>query len=199
MWKNALKRLAEVDADKGLPSVTGLMGRRYLYEECRKLKAKNILEIGTHMGYTSLVLALAAEYEDGHVTTVDNSPRHKDHAVALAQGAGLENRITFVTNKTSIEYLSRTPKTFDVAFIDGGHGEENVLSELCVLRHKMNTSGVIFLHDVFPPDELARPGERLIPGPWRAVDRFMDFAPDMKFEFVRTYKGEIIRMGRITL
>ena len=78
--------------------------------------ARNIVEIGTSNGYSTLWLASAARDNGGTVTTVDIAP--PTDAVANAARAGLESVITFETGDGG-EYLAGQPaESVDLLFLD---------------------------------------------------------------------------------
>ena len=80
-------------AEAGLPSiaVTPTLGK-FLNLIARSLNAKNILEIGTLGGYSTIWLARALP-PNGRLITLEYDPKHAEVARKNFRAAGLENLI----------------------------------------------------------------------------------------------------------
>lgn len=173
--------------DKRYVNAAGVQGRRFLFDRARG----SVLEIGTYTGMTAIALAVAG----ARVVTVDVADVNADGAFwAQRESAGRPRElaagldIEFVTMR-SLDYLRDAP-SFDMAFLDGSHLEDDVYAELCLVK-----APFIVLHDVFPEGE--DPGEHtFIPGPWAAMRRYCA-ERGLTPQFVREYHGEIVRMGII--
>lgn len=68
----------------------------------RAMKARNVLEIGTSNGYSTLWLALAANAVNGHVTTVELSEFKLALAARNFEHSGLSHVITQVRGNAGI-------------------------------------------------------------------------------------------------
>lgn len=83
----------ETERSRRLLNITPEAGR-LLSILVRVLGARDILELGTSNGYSTIWLAWAASATGGHVTTVDQAP----HKIAMAREnlarAGLDGRVT---------------------------------------------------------------------------------------------------------
>src|SRR5450432_2302344 len=106
-------------AASGLPSiqVSATQGK-LLHIFARMLNAKNILEIGTLGGYSTIWLARALP-KDGHLITLEYEPKHADCARANIARADLSNKVEIIVGRAidSLPKLtSRGP--FDLIFID---------------------------------------------------------------------------------
>jgi len=79
--------------------------------------AKQILEIGTSVGYSTLHLALAAQETGGHVTTLELLPAKYEAAQANLARAGLS---PFVTQRLgdALQLLPTLPGPWDIIFLD---------------------------------------------------------------------------------
>jgi len=78
--------------------------------------ARQILEVGTSNGYSTLWLASALP-EDGHVTTLEVSAYKIEHAVQNFRRANLDHKIT-VLQSDALDYLSQGNVQFDFIFLD---------------------------------------------------------------------------------
>lgn len=83
--------------------------------------ARDIVEIGTSNGYSTLWLAAAARDTGGTVTTVDVAPA--TDAVANAERAGLRDLITFETGDGGAVLAARPDHSVDLLFLDAERPE----------------------------------------------------------------------------
>lgn len=80
--------------------------------------AKNILEIGTSNGYSTLWLANAAEETNGNVTTVELSSERVGEALANFEKANLLQRIDVHNQEAGAFLDSQLDHSFDFIFLD---------------------------------------------------------------------------------
>jgi len=83
--------------------------------------ARDIVEIGTSNGYSTLWLAAAARATGGTVTTVDVVP--PADARANAERAGLRELITFETGDGGAFLAARPDRSVDLLFLDADRPE----------------------------------------------------------------------------
>ena len=95
----------------------GADGARLLHAMVVGADAKNILELGTSYGYSTLWLADAARETGGKVHTLDVAPEKQAYAKAMLKKAGLESCVTFETGD-ALEIIPRLAGPFDLVFID---------------------------------------------------------------------------------
>jgi O-methyltransferase len=97
--------------------------------------ARNILEIGTYTGYSSLCMALALP-EDGRVVCCDMSKDWTDIARRYWAEAGVEDKIRLhlAPALETLRQLLRqgAAATFDMAFIDADKENYSAYYELCL-------------------------------------------------------------------
>ena len=93
-------------------------------------RAKNVLEIGTLGGYSTIWMARALP-ENGRLTTIEYQKRHADVAAKNIDRAGLSDKVEII-NAPAIEALpALTDKApFDLVFIDVDKGEHRRLLRL---------------------------------------------------------------------
>lgn len=117
-------------------------------------KAKNVLEIGTSNGYSTLWLADAVG-KDGTVTTIEKAP----HKLAMAEEnfrrAGLGSRIQQIADEAGRFMASRGDGEYDLVFLDSDRGQyagwwpslQRILADGCLLVVDNATSHAHQLED----------------------------------------------------
>jgi predicted O-methyltransferase YrrM len=103
-------------------------------------KCKNLLEIGTSNGYSTLWLADAVG-ESGSVMTVEQAPDKIALAERNFQRAGLHSRIQQVAGEAGRFIMSRTTGEYDFIFLDSDRAEyvgwwptlQRILADGCLL------------------------------------------------------------------
>lgn len=163
--------------------------RRALFYLVRALRPRFILEIGTHIGGSSLHLAAALRLlriEEPEVPrkliTVDivdvNDPVHGAwQSLRLPRSPremmelyGVTELVEFLT-KPALEYLQETNNLFDFIFLDGSHDAIDVYREIIFATNLLYPGGVILLHDFYPNNKPLYPNLSTLPGPYLAVER----------------------------
>jgi len=155
--------------------------RRAIYTLIMAAKSKQILEIGTHIGASTLHLAKALEHSGGHITTVDILDVNADNGPwqdigmmhcpkDFVEKLHLSDSVTFVTD-TSIRYLNSCTEMFDFIFLDGDHAADTVYREISAALEKIEKGGMILLHDYYPDGKPLFTDGRIICGPFRALER----------------------------
>ena len=174
----------------GFSGTLNLGDRRALYSLVKWLKPASVLEIGTHLGSSTLCIAAALKRNAsdggalGGLTTVDaadvnhpetgrwrqmgadRSPRQ------MIQDIGMDDQVSFVTSD-SIRFLRHCDQRFDFVFLDGSHAATWVYREVQLVQPLLNPDAVVLLHDYFPDGEPLWPGRRAIPGPAMAIARLL--------------------------
>lgn len=85
------------------------------------LKPRNILEVGTAIGFSSLLMS---EYgpEDCHITTVEKYEKRIPQARENFRRAGAEDRITLLEGDAA-DILGRLTGSYDLIFMDAAKGQ----------------------------------------------------------------------------
>ena len=120
-----LDRLYAIDAkqrEDGLPKEQRLRAvhrdtGHFLYMFARSCNAKNILEIGTSHGLSTLWLGWAALENGGNVTTIEIDPDRAEAAKENFRKTDLDHIIQIHTID-AIQYLESCNDTFDLVFLD---------------------------------------------------------------------------------
>jgi len=157
--------------------------RRALFALVSALRPKAVLEIGTHIGASTVHIAEALRPQGGaSLVTVDisdvNDPTTRPWRSFGARMSpreligkiGMAASVRFVT-ASSLEYLRTTHERFDFVFLDGDHSAKTVYRELPSALRVLNPGGAILLHDYFPDLTPLWPDGRVLPGSWLAVQR----------------------------
>ena len=188
----ALSRVNPPDHASGV----NLGDQRALYTLVRAFQPLRILEVGTHIGSSTLAIALASarNVADGltpHITTVDirdvNEERSKPWEYFGSDASprqklaelGLDSMVGFQVGD-SLHLLSGTTEKFDFIFLDGNHRAPVVYKEISMAVRCIASGGTILMHDVFPGGRPLWSESRPTPGPWQAVSRFMCENPELR-------------------
>jgi predicted O-methyltransferase YrrM len=162
--------------------------RRAIYYLVRSFRPTHALEIGTHVGASTVHIAAALRMTDGDgrrapdLTSVDivdvndvTTRPWEQHGSSLSpaqmiERLGLTGRVRFVA-RPSLEFLADGGPNYDFVFIDGDHSAATVYRELPAALRRMRPGGLVVLHDYFPEGRSLWSGASAIPGPQLAVDR----------------------------
>jgi len=105
-----------------VPRATGEFLRAFILEHA----PKNILELGTSVGYSTVWMASAAAEIGGHIHTIEMQPHKCDIAKRNISDAGLSDFVTFHQGKI-LETIPTLPKylkdqKIDLIFMDADRG-----------------------------------------------------------------------------
>lgn len=129
----------------------------------RERSLKNVLEVGTLYGQSTLFLAEAIRPSDGHVTTVDlrltermwinKIPIINIHEVAerLIREAGLSDHVTFLSGDSNAilpQIAAQEPVSYDFILIDGSHEFSVSLLDFINADNLLRVGGTIALDDI---------------------------------------------------
>jgi predicted O-methyltransferase YrrM len=110
--------LAEMEsyaAQHKVPIIGPVVGRIF-YQLIRITKAKRVFEMGSAIGY-STVLASRAVGDGGKVYYTDGDPANAARADAYLRRADVQDRVEILTGN-ALDLLEQTPGEFDVIFCD---------------------------------------------------------------------------------
>lgn len=184
---NNLWNLVKQDIESlKLPEMTGGVNpgdQRALFYLISALKPQKVLEIGTHIGCSTIHIALALKNLSSHsLVTVDikdvNDPIQQPwlefngsaSPSDLIQKLGCQQFTQFEISP-SIEFLDNDQQKFDFIFLDGSHEAEMVYQEVPRALEKLSKSGFILLHDYFPDGKSIWGNQQPITGPYLAIKR----------------------------
>lgn len=197
-WNEASAKVAPFQ----MPEMAGGVNpgdQRMIFHLTQYLKPKSVLEVGTHIGASTVHILLgllcAGETGNARLMSVDikdvnceierpwrqfgaeKSPREM---IRCLSG---EDLVQFCSGVPSVEYLRNDNHLYNLIFLDGDHSASAVYQELPLALNRLADGGVILLHDYFPElrplwnnrkSECALMHADVIPGVFLAVQRFLN-------------------------
>ena len=139
------------------------------------------LEIGSYCGKSAVYLGMAVKENGQKLYSVDHhkgseeqqpGEEYFDPDLKSKDGDGIDTLPFFLDTieksklqsfvipivSTSEEAYEDLDINFDMIFIDGGHSEEAAQKDYDLWTHRINISGILAIHDVFPnPKDGGRP------------------------------------------
>ena len=113
------------------------------------VRPKRILEIGTAVGFSALLLASVTD-DDCHITTIENYEKRITRAKKNLEASPWKNRITLLEGDAE-EKLKECGPYYDLIFLDGAKGQ--YLSYLPVLKSFMKKGSVLICDNVMSGGE----------------------------------------------
>jgi predicted O-methyltransferase YrrM len=154
--KTAQAILALLD-DPALPGATDAVVLSYISMWIRLNWIQKVLQLGTWIGLSSLVIAdaIVERYPAGRLVTVDPNPYTNAKAQGYLEQACLQHNVTIMEGKSlEPDILSQlaSEAPFDMIYIDSSHAYENTREEIkrFTLSTWLSPRGVIFFHDAAP-------------------------------------------------
>lgn len=108
-----------------------------------ELNCKTIVELGTQLGESTIVLLEAAKKIGANVSSIDVDPCLQ--ACSRVRSLGLKDYWTFIQ---SDDLKVKWEKPIDLLFIDTSHTYDHTLNELRKFEPYVRKGGVIIMHDV---------------------------------------------------
>lgn len=179
-FKNDYLKIAGKIIISEIPDLTGgvcATDREIIYNLIKILKPKKVLEIGTHIGSSTVTIALALSVinENGALTTVDiidvNDDlvrpwlkfKQKKSPLCNLKLLKIDKFVKFIV-EDSLKFLKENLSKYDLIFLDGSHRADHVYKEVSLALNLINSNGIILLHDYYP-------ASNPIPGPREAFKR----------------------------
>ena len=115
--RNDLLLQLEAQAEReDIPIIGPLVGQ-LLYVLAMAVQARQILELGTATGYSTIFLAQACQGFDGQVISLELDPAMAAQARSNLQQAGLKQRVD-IREGNALEILPQLQPSFDFIFMD---------------------------------------------------------------------------------
>lgn len=187
------QRVAQQIEARGLnhnPAGVNPGDRRMLSALAAQLQPTSVLEVGTHIGSSTMTIAGTLAGTNARITSVDivdvNDPvtrpweragSHQRPAELVRGGAPVQ----FVVSD-SLTFLRTTTERFDFVFLDGDHSARTVYQELPLAISRLTPSGLVLLHDYFPHGEPLWSNGAVIYGPWLATERLIREGARLRIE-----------------
>ena len=158
-------------------------GIDFMLDYIKKNNIKNILEIGSAIGYSAIRMALIST--DIKVTTIERDEKRYNEAVKNIKEFNLEDQITIILDdalNTNIE------SKFDLIFIDAAKSQYINFFEK--YKANLNKKGVIFSDNLAFHGMVEKPLEEIesrnVRGLVRKLNNYIDFLKENK-EFTTTF------------
>lgn len=185
-WQQVSKSIKELS----LPEMTGGVNpgdQRAIFYLIDALKPSSVLEIGTHIGCSTVHIAAALKTlsetkADISFITVDvrdvNDPLKQPwktykspySPAELIEKIQANSLISFQVSP-SLDFFQNNPEAkFDFIFLDGLHNDYMVYQEIPKALNHLNEGGLILLHDYFPDKQALWEGSEPSLGPYLGVD-----------------------------
>lgn len=189
-WAEDHKAIAALYGDADSYGGVNPGDRRALYYLIAALKPLKVLEVGTHIGASTLYIARALRRYGGRVITADildvNAENGPWQQVGIsfspaeyARRLGCLEQIEFKVGQCQ-DYMKSTSERFDFIFLDGDHRASAVYQEVSAALKILNPGGVILLHDFYPGSKPLYPDNNIISGPFHALERIERENPQIK-------------------
>lgn len=116
-----------------------------LMEECKKKSPKLILEIGTAIGYSGLLMLKSC---DGYLYTIEKDESRYQMALKNFNLFNMSNRVNLILGdaKDELEKLVNQNIKFDFVFLDGPKGQ--YIKYLPMIKKLLNDDGIVFSDNV---------------------------------------------------
>lgn len=135
-------------------------------------KAREVLEIGTAIAYSTILLAQAAAERDGHVTTIEINEQRAQTAERNIDRAGMKERITLLKGH-AVDILPHLRDRYDFIFIDAARGQYNWFFK--ELFPRLKPGGLLVSDNVLAGGRVIVPDEQLRHRQKTAVRRLRDY------------------------
>jgi predicted O-methyltransferase YrrM len=186
-WNARATRLAELcRIEDGKTGGVNPGDRRALFYLVSAFRPEKLLEIGTHVGASTVYIAAALERDEPvtrrRLVTVDIEDVNEGaNACWRTSGLPMSPRqmieqlnanidVEFVVD-SALNFFTRSKERFDLIFLDGDHSAEAVYEELIRASHLINDNGLIVLHDYFPNGLPLWSDGSILAGPFAAVEK----------------------------
>jgi predicted O-methyltransferase YrrM len=138
-----LREIEELSKRTFLPIIGPVKGK-HLVDTVRRFNVKNVLEVGTLIGYSAILIASNLPQE-GRVVTVEMKAKSAKLAEENILKAGLADKIE-VHFGNALTVIPRMNGRFDMVFLDATKDE--YLEYLKLSEHKLERGGVVFADNV---------------------------------------------------
>lgn len=122
-----LKKMEDFAQKENVPIIHPEV-RALLKTLCKIQKPTKILEVGTAIGYSAIVLAEELP-ENGRLITIERDVDMVEHALSNIKNAGFDEKIRVIEGE-ALEVLNCLESKFDLVFIDAAKGYYHEFLEL---------------------------------------------------------------------
>jgi len=156
--------------EQNVPIVTKEVAE-YLKFMVKMNKSKNILEIGTAIGYSGTIMAKAVEEYEGHLTTIEIDEERFNQAKENFVKAKVDN-VTLILGD-GLEEIKKLQGEFDFIFIDAAKGK---YKEFFEDSYKLlSKDGIIFIDNIMFRGYLYKEYPKRFKTIVRKLNEFIDY------------------------
>ncbi len=135
-------------------------------------QARDVLEIGTAIAYSTIWLAWAVAPRGGHVTTIEINERRAAAAAENIRRAGMEDKITLLKGH-AVDIVPYLKDNYDFVFIDAAKGQYGWF--FGELFPRLKEGGLLVSDNVLAEGKVVVPDEELRHRQKTAVRRLRDY------------------------
>lgn len=141
-----LREIEELSKRKYLP-IIGPQRGKHLVDTVRRFKVKNVLEVGTLVGYSAILIASSLP-QGGRLVTMEVKPKSARLAEENIRRAGLADKIELHIGD-ALAVIPHISGKFDMVFLDAAKDE--YLKYLKLSEDKLERGGVVFADNAKMP------------------------------------------------
>ncbi|OGO47194.1 MAG: hypothetical protein A2Z30_07380 [Chloroflexi bacterium RBG_16_64_43] len=153
--KRAQAVLRKMMDDVGFPGATDPSALSFLAAYARVRQPTQLLELGTHIGFSTVVLGdvLAGNSQPGRLIAVDPARDTMAKAAEFVRLAQLDSTVTFIPGRsidTEVVAILEERGPYEMIYVDSSHAYRETLEELRILWGSSNITGVgtcMWFHD----------------------------------------------------
>ena len=138
-----LREIEDLSKRTFLPIIRPAMGK-HLVDTVRRFSVKNVLEVGTLIGYSAILMAEHLP-QDGRIVSIEINPNSARLAKENVRKAGLADKFELHIGDALTVILGIKDK-FDMVFLDATKDE--YLKYLKLSENKLERGGVVFADNV---------------------------------------------------
>ncbi|MEG0746798.1 MAG: O-methyltransferase, partial [Cetobacterium sp.] len=133
---------------------------------------KNILEIGTAIGYSGTIMGRVAKANGGKLTTIEIDEIRYQQALENFKKAGLENNINAILGD-GVEEVKKLDEKFDFIFIDASKG--HYMEFFNDSFERLSDNGIIFIDNIMFRGYLYKEYPKRFKTIVRRLNEFIDY------------------------
>ncbi|MEG1583170.1 MAG: O-methyltransferase [Cetobacterium sp.] len=133
---------------------------------------KNILEIGTAIGYSGTIMGRVAKANGGKLTTIEIDEIRYQQALENFKKAGLENNVNAILGD-GVEEVKKLDEKFDFIFIDASKG--HYMEFFNDSFERLSDNGIIFIDNIMFRGYLYKEYPKRFKTIVRRLNEFIDY------------------------
>ncbi|SCY98285.1 O-methyltransferase [Alkaliphilus peptidifermentans] len=111
----------------------------------KSINAKRVLEVGTAIAYSTLLLCDAMKLNGGHITTIERNDSMVLEAKKNILKSGMEDRVRLIQGDAQ-DVLKFLDNEYDLIFLDGAKGQYNEFLNDCL--HLLKPGGLLISDNI---------------------------------------------------